>query len=160
MQTVEKVSVSLSNELLRAVRSAVHSGEYASASEVVREALREWKQRRPTMPPRVGTGATVLSESVGQGELQRLAERFRVRQLAVFGSALRAEFSDGSDIDLAVEFDHDEKLDTVDQYFGLKAALENLLGRKVDLVELSAMPASRLKREIERTRIALYDQAR
>lgn len=46
MSNVEKVSVSLSHELLDAVHEAVDSGEYGSASEVVREALREWKQRQ------------------------------------------------------------------------------------------------------------------
>jgi antitoxin ParD1/3/4 len=46
MSNVEKVSVSLSHELLQSVHEAVDSGEYGSASEVVREALREWKQRQ------------------------------------------------------------------------------------------------------------------
>ena len=47
MATVEKVSISLSSELATSVRDAVDTGRYGSASEVVREALREWKQREP-----------------------------------------------------------------------------------------------------------------
>jgi hypothetical protein len=47
MSTVEKVSLALSNDLLRVLKRAVASGEYASSSEVVREALREWRARRP-----------------------------------------------------------------------------------------------------------------
>lgn len=43
---VEKVSVALTDELLSYVQGAVKSGDYASASEVVREALRQWKARR------------------------------------------------------------------------------------------------------------------
>ena len=43
MQNVEKMSVALTPEMAAAVRDAVASGEYASASEVVREALRLWK---------------------------------------------------------------------------------------------------------------------
>jgi antitoxin ParD1/3/4 len=46
MAHVEKVSVALTSEMLAVVREAVESGEYASSSEVVREALREWKRRR------------------------------------------------------------------------------------------------------------------
>jgi antitoxin ParD1/3/4 len=46
MANVEKVSVALTPEMLAAVREAVESGEYASSSEVVREALRVWKRRR------------------------------------------------------------------------------------------------------------------
>lgn len=46
MANVEKVSVALTPEMLATVREAVESGEYASSSEVMREALREWKRRR------------------------------------------------------------------------------------------------------------------
>jgi antitoxin ParD1/3/4 len=47
MTTVEKVSVALSPELLEMVKGAVASGQYGSASEVIREALREWRLRQP-----------------------------------------------------------------------------------------------------------------
>ena len=43
MQKVEKMSIALTAEMAGAVRAAVDSGEYASTSEVVREALRLWK---------------------------------------------------------------------------------------------------------------------
>ena len=41
-----KVSVALTPEMAELVQQAVASGEYASGSEVIREALREWKMRR------------------------------------------------------------------------------------------------------------------
>jgi antitoxin ParD1/3/4 len=43
VQNVEKMSVALTPEMAAAVRHAVASGEYASASEVIREALRLWQ---------------------------------------------------------------------------------------------------------------------
>ncbi|MBD2488416.1 type II toxin-antitoxin system ParD family antitoxin [Aulosira sp. FACHB-615] len=46
MPNVEKISVALTPEMAALVRNAVESGEYASSSEVIREALREWKQKR------------------------------------------------------------------------------------------------------------------
>lgn len=46
MSTDDKVSVTLTPELTAAVRDAVADGEYVSTGEVVREALREWRQRR------------------------------------------------------------------------------------------------------------------
>ncbi|MCB9991213.1 MAG: type II toxin-antitoxin system ParD family antitoxin [Rhodospirillales bacterium] len=46
MSNVEKVSIALTPEMATVVRQAVESGEYASSSEVVREALREWKLKR------------------------------------------------------------------------------------------------------------------
>ena len=47
MSRIDIVSVALSAELLDTVTGAVASGEYASASEVIREALREWNLRKP-----------------------------------------------------------------------------------------------------------------
>lgn len=46
MSKVEKISVSLTGELLAEVHEAVASGDYASTSEVVREALRDWREQR------------------------------------------------------------------------------------------------------------------
>jgi antitoxin ParD1/3/4 len=46
MTQVEKVSVALTQDMAAMVRDAVASGEYASSSEIVREALRDWKMKR------------------------------------------------------------------------------------------------------------------
>ena len=46
MAGVAKMSVALTPELRALVQSAVADGEYASTSEVIREALRDWKERR------------------------------------------------------------------------------------------------------------------
>lgn len=46
MANVEKVSVALTSDMAAMVKEAVASGEYASSSEVVREALRDWKTKR------------------------------------------------------------------------------------------------------------------
>lgn len=43
---VEKISVALTPELAATVRQAVASGDYASTSEVIREALRDWQRQR------------------------------------------------------------------------------------------------------------------
>ncbi len=46
MPTVEKISIALPPEMVAVVRQAVETGEYASSSEVVRDALRDWTQKR------------------------------------------------------------------------------------------------------------------
>ncbi len=46
MAAVEKISIALPAEMASILRAAVESGEYASTSEVVREALRAWKLTR------------------------------------------------------------------------------------------------------------------
>jgi uncharacterized protein len=95
-----------------------------------------------------------------QSEIAALCHRYSVRRLAVFGSVLREDFNaESSDIDMVAEFRSDVGAYSADQYFNFKAALEKLLGRSVDLVELDAMPDSRLKRIIERTQVAVYAEA-
>jgi antitoxin ParD1/3/4 len=46
MSNAQKVSVALTPEIVSMLREAVETREYTSTSEVVREALRHWKQRR------------------------------------------------------------------------------------------------------------------
>jgi antitoxin ParD1/3/4 len=46
MATVEKISIALPPEMVAIVRGAVDTGEYASSSEVVRDALRDWSHKR------------------------------------------------------------------------------------------------------------------
>ena len=46
MAHVEKLSIALTTEMAAVVRQCVESGEYASSSEVIREALRDWKLKR------------------------------------------------------------------------------------------------------------------
>ena len=46
MPTVEKLSIALTQEMAKEIRMAVKNGEYASSSEVIREALRDWHRKR------------------------------------------------------------------------------------------------------------------
>ena len=46
MNTIERLTITLPPEMAEAVRRAVAAGEYASSSEVVREALRDWRHKR------------------------------------------------------------------------------------------------------------------
>src|SRR6516162_9297576 len=46
MSDVQKVSVALTPEFVALVKEAIDTGEYTSASEVIRDALRHWKRRR------------------------------------------------------------------------------------------------------------------
>lgn len=46
MPGVEKISIALPSEMAKQLRKVVDRGEYASSSEVVREALRDWGRKR------------------------------------------------------------------------------------------------------------------
>lgn len=43
MSNIEKISVSLSPDLAALLKETVADGEYSSSSEIIREALRDWK---------------------------------------------------------------------------------------------------------------------
>lgn len=70
MSAVEKLSISLSPELASSVRDAVDSGRFGSVSEVVREALREWKQREPLRQQEVERLQKAWREGTGSGTSQ------------------------------------------------------------------------------------------
>jgi antitoxin ParD1/3/4 len=46
MPEVQKVSIALTGEQVGALRAAVETGEYATTSEIVREAIRDWQFKR------------------------------------------------------------------------------------------------------------------
>lgn len=46
MADIQKISVALTAEQVNSLKAAVETGEYATTSEIVREALREWQWKR------------------------------------------------------------------------------------------------------------------
>lgn len=46
MGTVEKITISLPEEMLAEIKEAVAAGEFTNTSEAVREALRQWRRAR------------------------------------------------------------------------------------------------------------------
>ncbi len=85
-----------------------------------------------------------------------LCRRFGVRRLAVFGSAVTADFSpELSDVDFLVEFEPNLP-GRFDSYFGLKEELERLLDRRVDLVMPKALDNPYFAASVERSRQELY----
>lgn len=46
MAEIERMTITLPADMAALVKDAVAAGDYASSSEVVREALRDWKTRR------------------------------------------------------------------------------------------------------------------
>ena len=65
-----------------------------------------------------------------------LADRFGVTDLALFGSFARDEATEDSDLDILIKFDGPATSKT---YFGAQFYIEDLTGRKVDLVTDQAL---------------------
>ncbi|MCX8009687.1 MAG: nucleotidyltransferase domain-containing protein, partial [Ignavibacteria bacterium] len=76
---------------------------------------------------------------------ERIAEickRFKINELALFGSALREDYSENSDVDLLVEFIPNSAI-TLFNIVELKEELEKIFGREVDIVSKNAVINSR-----------------
>lgn len=71
MGTVEKITIALTAEQAGFVRSAVEAGEYASTSEVIREAVREWKERRDLLGYTAEDLRTLAQEGLDSGPSAR-----------------------------------------------------------------------------------------
>jgi antitoxin ParD1/3/4 len=67
MAAIEKISVALPADMLELVKRAVRTGDYATTSEVVREALREWKVRRETRAEAVSELRRLWKDGVDSG---------------------------------------------------------------------------------------------
>lgn len=80
--------------------------------------------------------------SLDEERLAAFCRRWKIAELALFGSVLRDDFGADSDVDVLVRFMSDAK----HGLFGLvrmREELKDVLGREVDLVERSAIEKSR-----------------
>lgn len=91
-------------------------------------------------------------------DIVALCEKYKVKELCVFGSVLTDNFSKKSDVDFTVVFDKPRIEDYFLNYFDFKFALEDLLHRDVDLIEYEAIRNPYFKQEVENTRQPVYGQ--
>ena len=73
--------------------------------------------------------------------LVEFGQRWRVTELALFGSVLRDDFGPESDVDILISFARDAKWHLFD-LARMEEELETLLGRKIDLIERRAVEQS------------------
>ena len=71
MSTVEKLTIALTPEMAEFVREAVASGQYASTSEAIREAVREWQERRELLGYTVDELRSLVQEGIDSGPSRR-----------------------------------------------------------------------------------------
>jgi predicted nucleotidyltransferase len=88
--------------------------------------------------------------------VKRLCDRYKVKNLYLFGSALTDRFSDKSDVDLLVEFKRMALKNYADNYFDFKFSLQNTFKREVDLLENKAIKNPYLRRSIDRNKQLIY----
>ncbi len=71
MAAVEKITIALTQEMAGFIRGAVDSGEYASTSEAIRDAVREWKERRDLLGYTIDELRVLMDEGLKSGASSR-----------------------------------------------------------------------------------------
>lgn len=89
-------------------------------------------------------------------DLKELCKTYEVRSMYVFGSACTSEFKDDSDIDILVAFQDISIEKYTDNYFDLCYKLQELFGRKIDLLTENSLSNPYLIESIEETKLLLY----
>ncbi|RLG67579.1 nucleotidyltransferase, partial [archaeon] len=67
---------------------------------------------------------------------KELKEKYKIKKIGIFGSYLRGEAKESSDLDILVEFQPEAEISLLD-FVELENYLNDLLGVKIDLVEKS-----------------------
>jgi uncharacterized protein len=75
---------------------------------------------------------------IDDGVIIALAKKYNMAELSLFGSILRSDFNDKSDIDILVKFNDTADYSLFD-IFRIKEDFEKVLGKKVDLVEKDSL---------------------
>jgi hypothetical protein len=89
------------------------------------------------------------------GDVAGFCQRWRVRELSIFGSALRDDFGPGSDVDVLVSFEPGADWSLLD-LVGMRDELAALVGRDVDLVEQEALKNPFRRAAILKSKRVLY----
>jgi len=91
--------------------------------------------------------------------LRKLCEVYHVQELYAFGSTVRGNAQENSDVDIVVSFGEVDLYYYFDNYLNFRTELEVLFRRKVDLVESQTIKNPFLKQSIEQNKLLLYGHA-
>ena len=92
---------------------------------------------------------------------EQLADVFSVHKVErayVFGSALREDFHDESDLDFLIKFDNkvQDPLEKGKLWWNLHDALRNLFNREIDLVTENSLKNPYFIEELDKTKLLIY----
>jgi len=87
--------------------------------------------------------------------LREFCRKWKIRELSLFGSVLRRDFREDSDVDVLVEFERGHGWGLY-EVVDMEEELAELFGRKVDLVMKGGLRNPIRRREIIETRQVVY----
>lgn len=89
-------------------------------------------------------------------QLIKLCQKYDIQTMHVFGSASTNHFRESSDVDILISFLEIPIEKYTDNYFGLHEELEQLFGRKVDLITERSLSNPYFIKGVEDTKQLLY----
>lgn len=100
----------------------------------------------------------MLAISKYKAQLDDVFNRHQVERAYVFGSALREDFHDGSDLDFLIEFKNNVKdpLERGRLWWNLHDTLRNLFNREIDLVTKNSLRNPYFIEELEKNKFQVY----
>jgi antitoxin ParD1/3/4 len=84
MDQAQKISITITPDMLRTIRRSVESGEYASTSEVLRDAMRVWQRQRLEDSERLSVIRTRIRRSLDDPRPDLSTEEVDARLEALF----------------------------------------------------------------------------
>jgi len=93
--------------------------------------------------------------SIDDITIYQIASKYNLKELSVFGSSIRDDFSATSDVDLVIVFKNSQEISLFD-LMDIQELLESRLGRKVDLVEPDALRNPIRRKAIMESKEILY----
>jgi len=88
-----------------------------------------------------------------------LCENHKVKNIHAFGSTVNGKFKEtSSDVDLLVEIDTENPIERGENLMQLWDGFENFFHRKVDLLTASSIKNPILRKNIDSTKIMIYDR--
>ncbi|HEX3247041.1 MAG TPA: nucleotidyltransferase family protein [Chloroflexota bacterium] len=79
---------------------------------------------------------------INTGSIEAFCNRWKISELSLFGSVLRADFRPDSDVDILVQFARDASWGLLD-LAAMERELAEILGRSVDIVTRGSLEQSR-----------------
>ena len=92
---------------------------------------------------------------LNQNDIISLSKKYYITELSIFGSSIRDDFTDNSDIDILVSFNNNSEI-TLFDIMELEEEFSKLLNRKVDIVEKESLKNPIRKNKILSSREIVY----
>ena len=94
---------------------------------------------------------------ISQSEIETICKKWKIKEMALFGSVLRDDFSDDSDVDVLLVFTPQHGWNLFD-LMDLKSELQSLFNREVDLLQKKELRNPFRREEILKTHRIIYEQ--